>query len=72
MWGIATSSWFIANKVLSNAIAFPIVTTGPAVIASLLGVFAFHEIKGRRNYLILSLAMTVTVTGAVLTGLSKL
>lgn len=72
MWGVATSSWFIANKTLSNAIAFPIVTTGPAVIASLLGVFAFHEIKGRRNYLILSLAMTVTVTGAVLTGLSKL
>ena len=45
MWGVATSSWFIANKTLSNAIAFPIVTTGPAVIASLLGVFAFHEIK---------------------------
>ena len=45
MWGVATSSWFVANKVLSNAIAFPIVTTGPAVIASLLGVFAFHEIK---------------------------
>lgn len=71
MWGVATSGWFIANKVLSNAIAFPIVTTGPAVIASLLGVFAFHEIKGRRNYLILSLAMTVTLTGAVLTGFSK-
>ena len=47
MWGVATSSWFIANKTLSNATAFPIVTTGPAVIASLLGVFAFHEIKVR-------------------------
>ena len=49
MWGVATSSWFVANKVLSNAIAFPIVTTGPAVIASLLGVFAFHEIKVRQK-----------------------
>lgn len=71
MWGVATSSWFIANKVLSYAVAFPIVTTGPAVIASLLGVFVFHEIKGKRNYLVLSIAMMITITGTVLTGFSK-
>ena len=41
----------MANKVLSEAIAFPIVSTGPGVITAFLGVFVFHEIKvsGLRN-----------------------
>lgn len=70
LWSIATAGWFVANKVLSEAIAFPIVSTGPGVITAFLGVFVFHEIKGRRNYLILLLAMSVTITGAILTGFS--
>ena len=45
MWGVATSSWFVANKVLSESVAFPIVTTGPGVIASILGVVVFREIQ---------------------------
>lgn len=45
MWGVATSSWFVANKVLSEAVAFPIVTTGPGVVASILGVVVFKEIQ---------------------------
>ncbi|XP_053398631.1 transmembrane protein 144-like isoform X2 [Mercenaria mercenaria] len=71
MWGIATSSWFVANKVLSESVAFPIVTTGPGVVASILGVVVFREIQGRKNILILLLGMTVTITGSVLAGLSK-
>lgn len=46
MWGIATACWFIANKVLSEPVSFPIVTTIPGAIASLFwGVLIFHEIK---------------------------
>ena len=45
MWGIATACWFVANKVLSEAVAFPIVSTGPGIITAILGVFVFHEIK---------------------------
>lgn len=71
MWGIATSSWFVANKVLSEAVAFPIVTTGPGVVASILGVLVFREIQGRKNIMVLLLGMTVTITGSVLAGLSK-
>lgn len=71
MWGMATSAWFVANKVLSEAVAFPIISTGPGVLASLLGVLVFKEIQGRRNILILLLGISVTVTGSVLTGLSR-
>ncbi|KAK3607088.1 hypothetical protein CHS0354_026296 [Potamilus streckersoni] len=71
MWGIATVFWFVANETLSEPVAFPIISTVPAVIASLWGLFVFKEIKGRRNLLILLLGFSFTITGAVLTGLSK-
>ncbi|XP_076467448.1 transmembrane protein 144-like isoform X2 [Babylonia areolata] len=72
MWAIATGCWFIANKALSEPVSFPIITTGPAALASLFwGVCIFKEITGRRNILILLVAVAVTVAGAILAGLSK-
>lgn len=48
LWAIATASWFIANRALSEPVAFPIIATGPGAIASLFwGVLIFHEIKVR-------------------------
>jgi len=72
MWAIADGAWFVANSALSEAVAFPIITTGPGVIASLWGVFVFKEIQGKRNLVILLFASTTAITGAILTGLSKL
>ncbi|XP_035827242.1 transmembrane protein 144 isoform X2 [Aplysia californica] len=72
MWGIATASWYIANATLSESVTFPIISTAPAAIASLFwGVVVFHEIKGKRNILILIAAFCIMSGGAVLAGLSK-
>jgi len=71
MWGIADSSWFVANSALSAAISFPIITTGPGVISALLGVFVFKEIRGVRNYVILLCACSCAIAGTVLVGISK-
>ncbi|CAG5116888.1 unnamed protein product [Candidula unifasciata] len=72
MWAVATSCWFIANAELSEAVSYPIISTAPSAIASLFwGVVIFHEIKGRRNILILLLAFCVMSAGAILAGLSK-
>ncbi|BFZ15118.1 hypothetical protein BsWGS_18157 [Bradybaena similaris] len=72
MWAVATSCWFIANAELSEAVSYPIISTAPSAIASLFwAVVIFHEIKGRRNVLILLLAFCVMSGGAVLAGLSK-
>lgn len=72
MWAIATSCWYIANATLQEAVTFPIITTGPAAIASLVwGVLVFKEIQGKRNILILLGAFCVMSAGAVLSGLSK-
>lgn len=70
-WAIAQISWFIANEELQQVVSFPIVTTGPGIVAALGGVFLFGEIKGRRNYLILSSACAVTLVGVVLIALSR-
>ncbi|CAC5394035.1 unnamed protein product [Mytilus coruscus] len=47
MWAIGNSCWFVANRALSIPVAFPIVTTGPSIVASLWGVLVFKEIKLR-------------------------
>jgi glucose uptake protein GlcU len=45
MWSIATSCWFVANESLSIPVAFPIISTGPSIVASLWGTVVFREIK---------------------------
>ncbi|KAL3880825.1 hypothetical protein ACJMK2_033032 [Sinanodonta woodiana] len=71
MWGIATSSYFVANKALSEPVAFPIISTGPTIVAALIGLLVFREIRGKRNLLTLLLGFSVAITGALLAGLSK-
>uniref|UniRef100_A0A5K3F4K5 Transmembrane protein 144 n=1 Tax=Mesocestoides corti TaxID=53468 RepID=A0A5K3F4K5_MESCO len=70
LWGLAQSAWFIANAALGEPITFPVVTTCPAVIATLVGVLVFREIRGKRNYIILSVAICVTITGVIINALS--
>ncbi|XP_033742100.1 transmembrane protein 144-like [Pecten maximus] len=71
MWAAATASWFVANKILSEPVAFPIITTLPSVVASILGIFVFKEIRGRKNILILLVGFCMAGSGAVLAGFSK-
>jgi len=72
LWAIADICWFVANSELSFVVAFPMITTGPGVIASLWGIFAFREFSGRRNFLFLGGAFTVTIVGVLLIALSRM
>ena len=49
MWGIAQTSWFVANRALSMSISFPIISTLPSVVAALIGYFYFQEMRGQKN-----------------------
>ena len=71
MWAVAQVSWFVANGALGFAISFPIIACGPGLVASLWGIFAFGEIRGYRNYIVISIAGIFTVTSGVVIGLSK-
>lgn len=70
-WGLAQAGGFIANANLGLTTSFPIICTGPGVVGSLWGIFAFKEIRGLRNYLWLGAAFTLTFLGIILITLSK-
>jgi len=72
MWAVAQISWFFANSELSLVVAFPIISTGPGMVASLWGIFVFHEIRGWRNYGVLLGSFALIITSAVLTSLSSI
>ncbi|KAL1024034.1 hypothetical protein UPYG_G00050540 [Umbra pygmaea] len=71
MWGVATCCWFLANTYLSAVVSFPIITTGPGLIAALWGVVVFKEVKGWLNFLVLAGAFSLILAGALLTAFSK-
>jgi len=51
---------------LQLVVAFPVITTGPALVAAAWGVFYFHEIRGRRNFILLALAFAFVAVGVAL------
>lgn len=71
LWAVAQTAWFIANNALGQPVAFPIITTGPGIIANLWSIFFFKEIRGRNNLLKLVGAFAVTFVGILLIALSK-
>jgi len=72
MWAIAQISFFIANENLEFVVSFPIISTGPGLIASLWGFLFFREIQGARNIRILLFAYFVTLSGVTMIALSKI
>ncbi|VDL15916.1 unnamed protein product [Hymenolepis diminuta] len=71
LWGTAQSAWFVANAALGEPVTFPIITTCPALIATICGMIFFREISGKRNYILLAMAFCVTAVGVTLNALSN-
>ncbi|VDK24474.1 unnamed protein product [Taenia asiatica] len=71
LWGVAQSSWFIANAALGEPITYPVVATCPGAIATLVGVIIFKEIRGKRNFIILGVAMCITFIGILISAFSR-
>lgn len=49
MWGVAQTSWFVANEHLSLLVTFPIISCAPGAIASLWDMFYFKKLTSDRN-----------------------
>ncbi|KAM6269600.1 transmembrane protein 144 isoform 1-T4 [Porphyrio hochstetteri] len=71
LWAIANCCWFIANHYLSAVVSFPIITAGPGLVAAMWGVLVFKEIKGMKNYVLLSVAFCIVLAGSLSTAFSK-
>ncbi|KAL5968460.1 hypothetical protein TSMEX_003815 [Taenia solium] len=63
--------WLVANEALQASITFPIAATLPGALSTLLGTLFFREVQGTKNYIKLAVALSFTLAGSVLTGLSK-
>jgi len=71
LWSFAQVAWFVANQELQFVVSFPIITTGPGLVAALWGIFMFKEITGTRNFLVLAGALSVTFLGVGLIAASN-
>uniref|UniRef100_A0A914WDJ4 Transmembrane protein 144 n=1 Tax=Plectus sambesii TaxID=2011161 RepID=A0A914WDJ4_9BILA len=71
MWAFGMTAWFISNKILSQAISFPIVTRIPGIIGTCWDVFYYKSIKGKKNLTLLSVAVGIALIGVILVGISK-
>ncbi|XP_009076673.1 PREDICTED: transmembrane protein 144 [Acanthisitta chloris] len=71
LWAIANCCWFIANHYLSAVVSFPIITAGPGLVAAMWGVLVFKEIKGLKNYVLLSVSFCIIMAGSLSTAFSK-
>ena len=71
LWSCANISWILVNENVGQSISFPIITSTPNIIASLWSVFVFKEIKEKRNYIILSSALILTIISSIVISLSK-
>ncbi|CAD5213986.1 unnamed protein product [Bursaphelenchus xylophilus] len=72
MWGIAQTMSIIATERLSQAVTGPITSMVPGCVATLWSLLYFKEIELGKNLRYLYAAITCTLTGAILIGLSKL
>jgi multidrug transporter EmrE-like cation transporter len=57
LWGIAQVCWFVANGALSFAIAFPMITGVPGVLAIIWGMVLFGENRDPRSLKLLAIIM---------------
>jgi len=71
VWGIAQACWFVANENLGLTTAYPIITTGPGIVASFWGVCVFGEIKGKENLTVLMFALIDSFIAIALITMSK-
>jgi hypothetical protein len=70
LWGIAEIAWFFANGQLGFSVTFPIISCGPGFVGSLWGIFLFKEITEKRDFLVLLLAVVITVPALIMVAMS--
>lgn len=70
IWAIAQTAWFKANDALSLVIAFPIITTLPAVVGMVWGIVLFGEFSTRRSRMFAAAALCTQIPGVLLIALS--
>jgi hypothetical protein len=64
VWAIAEMAWFFANPRLSFLVTFPLISIGPALVATSWSMFVFREIQGVRNFVVLGVSIAFMAAAA--------
>jgi hypothetical protein len=70
IWASAQVSWFFANSLLGNVIAFPIISIGPGLISAVWGIAVFGELKGGKNMALVGAAFALIAGASTMMALS--
>jgi glucose uptake protein GlcU len=70
LWAMAQCSWFVANASLPLITTYPIICSGPGLVANLWSIFYLKEVTGRRNYIALVLAGSTSLAGIISIAIS--
>ncbi|PIO73914.1 hypothetical protein TELCIR_04093 [Teladorsagia circumcincta] len=65
------TTFVVAIDQLNASIAYPICAMAPGLVVSMWSVLYFHEITGRQNLIILSIAYGLTLLGVAFMTISK-
>merc|ERR1719198_998103 len=58
IWAVAQISWFYANANLPLAVSFPIITTAPGLLGTIIGIVFYNEVSLKpRNMAMLGFAI---------------
>ena len=70
LWAAGNVCQTIGTSKLSQAVSFPIANSGPAIVSTLWAVFLFKEIKGKRNFMLLSAGFVMAISASILSAFS--
>jgi hypothetical protein len=70
IWASAQVSWFFANSLLGNVVAFPIISIGPGLISAVWGIAVFGELKGAKNLGLVAAAFALIAGASTMMALS--
>jgi glucose uptake protein GlcU len=71
IWAIAQTLLLNATSQLSASISYPIASMLPGCVAACWSILYFKEIEGGKNLILMSIAILITLSGAICIGASK-
>jgi len=70
IWGVAQTTWIIAQGILGYEIGYPLIVVGPTLVQATWSILVFREIKGYKNLGLTFLGMSLNITCVLLIAFS--
>lgn len=72
IWALGTVAWFEANGALGFSVTFPIISSLPSILALIIGVCCFGELRSRKSRGFALVGVLIRLPGVALIAASRL